>query len=123
MRRSGRGRVRGCLGLVALCGAFLIVILGLGVLRFHAARLAYHLDSLNLSIQRYAKEETALQQQLSTLVSPYKVYSYCKERLGMTKALTAETLTVRSSRGLAAKKETEVEKQGWRATLAWLLGE
>ncbi|MBQ9432683.1 MAG: hypothetical protein IJU26_00530, partial [Synergistaceae bacterium] len=33
------------------------LVIGLGILRFHAARLAYYLESVNQSIQRYSDEE------------------------------------------------------------------
>ena len=74
------------LGLIALCGIVLCAMLGLGVLRFHAARLAYQLNSINLSIQQYVNEETALKQELSALLAPINVYTYCKENLKMQKA-------------------------------------
>ena len=98
----------------------LFLTLTLGVLRFHVARLAYHLDMLNLSIKRYADEETLLRQELSALVAPIKIYSYCKERLGMQKVTVVETLPIqfRGSR-LVADRPPE---QGWRSPLAWLFG-
>ena len=42
----------------------------LGMLRFYSTRLAYHLEGLNLSIKRYADEETVLRQELSALIAP-----------------------------------------------------
>ena len=100
------------------------VIMGLGILRFHAARMAYYLDSLDLSIQRLSNEEAALKQEISALAAPIKIYSYCKEQLGMQKLAEAETLPVhlREAR-VARKKDAPQEKEGWRMRLAWLFGE
>ena len=98
------------------------LVIGLGILRFHAARLAYYLESVNQSIQKYSDEEVILRQELSALVAPIRIYSYCKESLGMQKVLKAETLPVRmrGERVLTAS-QTE-ESRGWRSGLAWLIG-
>ena len=125
MRRSaGRLFLRRGWGLILSFGLFLCVILGLGVLRFHAARKAYYLDALNLSIQQLSNEETALKQEISALAAPIKIYSYCKERLGMQKVADAETLAIHL-RGVqvAQKKDVPPEKEeGWHMRLAWLWG-
>lgn len=100
------------------------LVIGLGILRFHSARLAYYLESVNQSIQKYSEEEVVLRQELSALVAPIRIYSYCRESLGMQKVTKAETLPVRiRSEGLAAaRKDTPSGLQGWRSGLAWLFG-
>lgn len=105
-------------------GVIMGLVIGLGILRFHAARLAYYLESVNLSIQKYSDEEVILRQELSALVAPIRIYSYCKESLGMQKVLRAETISVRA-RGeslAASKKNVPQKRQGWRSSLAWLFG-
>ncbi|MBQ9564023.1 MAG: hypothetical protein IJU98_00415 [Synergistaceae bacterium] len=117
-------RKRGGLRLIAACGVFLFAFLGLCFLRFHAARLAYHLNSINLIIQQYANEETALRQELSAMISPVRVYTYCRESLNMQKTANAETLPVRSSRSVrVAATEPAPAPKGWTTSLAWLFGE
>ena len=100
------------------------LVIGLGILRFHAARLAYYLESVNQAIQRYSDEEVTLRQELSALVAPIRIYSYCKESLGMQKVMKAETMPVRMrGRDLTASRKKESENnKGWRSGLAWLLG-
>ena len=100
------------------------LVIGLGILRFHAARLAYYLESINQSIQKYSDEEVVLRQELSALVAPIRIYSYCKESLGMQKVTKAETLPIRMrNENLAAsQKNSPSQRQGWRSSLAWLLG-
>ena len=101
---------------------FLLVLFALGALRYQAARLAYRLDALNREIGRYSLEETALRQEFSGLVSPIKIYSYCKERLGMEKMQVAESLTVpMQERRFATDRGLEPVK-GWRTRFAWLFG-
>ena len=112
---------------IKFLAAFVIcvgLVIGLGILRFHSARLAYYLESVNQSIQRYSDEEVVLRQELSALVAPIRIYSYCRESLGMQKAEKAETLPVRvRNEGLAAaRKNTPSGLQGWRSGLAWLFG-
>lgn len=112
---------------IKFLAAFVIcvgLVIGLGILRFHASRLAYYLESVNQSIQRYSDEEVVLRQELSALVAPIRIYSYCRESLGMQKVVKAETLPVRvRSEGLAAaRKNTPSGLQGWRSGLAWLFG-
>ena len=101
------------------------LVIGLGILRFHAARLAYYLESVNQSIQKYSDEEVILRQELSALVAPIRIYSYCRESLGMQKVLKAETLPVRTRHtGLAVSRKTTTPSilTGWRSGLAWLFG-
>lgn len=105
-------------------GIIISLVIGLGVLRFHAARLAYYLESVNQSIQKYSDEEVVLRQELSALVAPIRIYSFCKESLGMQKVMKAETLPIRfRNDSLAASHNSEPSGlKGWRSGLAWLLG-
>ena len=98
------------------------LVIGLGILRFHAARLAYYLESVNQSIQKYSDEEVILRQELSALVAPIRIYSYCKESLGMQKVLKAETLPVRMRGERVLTASQNEESRGWRSGLAWLIG-
>ena len=133
--RLGRGKMRKInnknAGRLRLTFKFLIgfsivvgLVIGLGILRFHAARLAYYLESVNQSIQKYSDEEVILRQELSALVAPIRIYSYCKESLGMQKVLKAETLPVhvRGESLTASRSNSSSEIQGWRSSLAWLFG-
>ena len=112
---------------IKFLAAFIVcvgLVIGLGILRFHAARLAYYLESINQSIQNYSDEEVILRQELSALVAPIRIYSYCRESLGMQKVLKAETLPVRprTTSLAASRKNTPSVLQGWRSGLAWLFG-
>ena len=100
------------------------LVIGLGILRFHAARLAYYLESVNQSIQKYSDEEVLLRQELSALVAPIRIYSYCRESLGMRKVLKADTIPVRFKHTdfTASKKNNPSVLSGWRSGLAWLFG-
>ena len=101
----------------------LLVLLALGALRYEAGCLAYRLDNLNQAIGRYCLEETALRQELSGLVAPIRIYSYCKEQLGMEKVRVAETILVRPRDGALAVEGVSGPAKGWRSRVAWILGE
>ena len=124
MRKDSASRIKITIRFVLALGVVISLVIGLGILRFHAARLAYYLESVNQSIQKYSDEEVILRQELSALVAPIRIYSYCKENLGMHKVIKAETLPVRlkSSSLAASKSDTPSGLQGWRSSLAWLLG-
>ncbi len=124
MRKDNAKRLKITLNFVLGLGVVISLVIGLGILRFHAARLAYYLESVNQSIQKYSDEEVVLRQELSALVAPIRIYSYCKESLGMQKVVKAETLPVRMKTDTiaASKQETPSVLQGWRSSLAWLLG-
>lgn len=127
MRKSkqGNNRVKVTVRFVLALSLVAGLVVGLGILRFHAARLAYYLESINQSIQKYSDEEVVLRQELSALVAPIRVYSYCKENLGMQKVLRAETISVRTRNGeiTASRQDNKSSNGGWRSTLAWLLGQ
>lgn len=101
----------------------LTVLSMLGTLRYQAARLAYRLDNLNKAIGRYTLEETVLRQEFSGLVAPIRIYSYCKERLGMEKVRVAETLVVPARGGHFAAERVPEPTKGWRSRFAWIFGE
>ena len=124
MRKDSASRFGITIRFVLALGVVISLVIGLGILRFHAARLAYYLESVNQSIQKYSDEEVILRQELSALVAPIRIYSYCKENLGMQKVMKAETIPVRSrtSNFAASKSDTPSRLQGWRSSLAWLLG-
>ena len=124
MHKNDSKKIKTTLKFIAALGVITCLVIGLGILRFHAARLAYYLESVNQSIQKYSDEETILRQELSALVAPIRIYSYCKESLGMQKVLKAETLPIRSRIGVlnASKKNVPSKNQGWRSGLAWLFG-
>lgn len=100
-----------------IVAAFLVM---LGTLRFKLSQMAYRLDGINASIRRCSDEETSLRQELSALTAPIKVYSYCRDQLGMTKILTADSMPVRP-RGRTAP-ENGNEQDGWQGRLARLFG-
>lgn len=101
----------------------LTVLSMLGTLRYQAARLAYRLDNLNKAIGRYTLEETVLRQEFSGLVAPIRIYSYCKERLGMEKVRVAETLVVPVRGAYFAAERVPEPVKGWRSRFAWIFGE
>ena len=101
----------------------LLVLLALGALRYEVGCLAYRLDNLNRAIGRYSLEETALRQEFSGLVAPIRIYSYCKEQLGMEKVRVAETILVRPRGGDLTAESVSGSTKGWRARVAWILGE
>lgn len=101
----------------------LLVLLALGALRYEADCLAYRLDNVNRAIGRYSLEETALRQELSGLVAPIRIYSYCKEQLGMEKVRVAETILVRPRDGVLTAENVSGPAKGWRSRVAWILGE
>lgn len=124
MRKDSANRLRITARFVLCFGVLISLVIGLGILRFHAARLAYYLESVNQSIQKFSDEEVKLRQELSALLAPIRIYSYCKESLGMQKVLHAETLPVRlrNNNLVSSKSDTPSGLQGWRSSLAWLLG-
>ena len=124
MRKDNANRIKITLNFVLGLVVVISLVIGLGILRFHAARLAYYLESVNQSIQKYSDEDVSLRQELSALVAPIRIYSYCKESLGMQKVLKAETLPrrMRTDNFADSGNNLQSESGGWRSSLAWLLG-
>ena len=128
MRKNNSEKIKFTFKIVAALSLVVILTMGLGFLRFHAARLAYYLDTVNKSIQKYTDEEIVLRQELSGLLAPIRIYSYCKENLGMQKVLKAETLPVRRradaiARVNSRKDRNSKQELSWRSGLAWILGQ
>jgi hypothetical protein len=94
-------------------------IVGLGFFRFNAAQLEYRLSGIEKSIEHYSVEEIELKRTLSGLTSPIKIYSYCKDRLGMNMA--AQEL-VRVPGVLVAEAAAPVPQKGWRSNLFSFFG-
>ncbi|MBQ7594293.1 MAG: hypothetical protein IJU48_08060 [Synergistaceae bacterium] len=124
MRKNHSNRLTLTVKFALGLGVVICLVIGLGILRFHAARLAYYLESINQSIKTYSDEEVVLRQELSGLVAPIRIYSYCKESLGMQKVTKAETLPIRMRNETltASQNYSPSQRQSWRTALAWLLG-
>ena len=123
--------VKGLMTFIVTAAVFVGCVLGLGVLRFYSAKLAYYLDSLNVSVKRYADQEVLLKLELSALTAPVKIYSYCRETLGMEKVMTAEVLPMynRNNNNYLANNKINInnnksraEVPGWLKSFAWLFG-
>ena len=93
-------------------------IIGLGFFRFSASQLEYRLSGIERSIERYTAEEIELKQTLSGLTSPIKIYSYCKEQLGMTTG-KQEIVYVRHVRVADA---APAEPPKWRSSMFSFFG-
>ena len=106
--------VRGLMTFIITAAVFVGCVLGLGVLRFYSAKLAYYLDSLNVSVKRYADQEVLLKQELSALTAPIKIYSYCRETLGMEKVMTAENTLWLDNEPTVEDVLREFEKVNWQ---------
>ena len=94
-------------------------IVGLGYFRFNASQLEYRLSNIERSIERYSAEEIELKQTLSTLTSPIKIYSYCKDRLGMS---AAKQQTVRVPHVIVVNEAVPELQKGWRSSLFSFFG-
>ena len=95
------------------------VIIGLGFFRFNASQLEFRLSGIERSIARHAAEEIELRQTLSSLISPVKIYSYCKDRLGMQ---AAEQETVRLPHIFVADTSFPEPQKGWRSSMFAFFG-
>ncbi|MBQ6666209.1 MAG: hypothetical protein IJM68_11545, partial [Synergistaceae bacterium] len=73
MRKDSANKIRITVKFMLGLGIVISLVIGLGILRFHAARLAYYLESVNQSIQKYSDEEVVLRQELSALIAPIRI--------------------------------------------------
>ena len=103
----------------ALAALSFAVIVGLGFFRFYASQLEYRLNSIERGIERYAVEEVELKQALSGLTSPIKIYSYCKDQLGMS---VAKQEIVRMPYLLAADTSAPEPQKGLRSSIFSFFG-
>jgi len=102
---------------------FTIVILGiLGLFRFNAAQLELRLGRLERNITRYSIEETELRQILSGLTSPIRIYSFCREHLGMVAAGTQEVVHIQRVRMAASPAPQSESQRGWRYSMFAFFG-
>lgn len=106
--------------LFAVATVFFIAITVLGLFRFQASRLEYVLNSINKGIERYSAEEVELRQVFSGLSSPIKIYSYCKDMLGMEKVKGVEMVQV--DRVHVASVPASDAQKGWRSSLFSFFG-
>jgi cell division protein FtsL len=97
-----------------------LAIVGLAFFRFNASQLENRLGSIERSIERYSAEEVELKQILSGLTSPIKIYSYCKDQLGMS-AGKQELVRVPSAGNMAELPPVEPQK-GWRSSIFSFFG-
>ena len=95
------------------------LFMGLGVLRLYSFRLECKLNSVNRQIESYKANRIVLKHELSSLISPARIYGFSKQEMGMTFASNVRILRVEehllaeasfeSSPVVASKQENE----GW----------
>lgn len=109
---------------IALCIALgFISFMGLSVLRLYSFRLECRLNSLNDQIDSFRAQEVSLRQELSAILSPGRVYSFSKEKLGMTSVAEVKTLRVDGAFLAAAPEGSDLsgvveghegeQREGW----------
>lgn len=70
------------------------LFMGLGVLRLYSFRLECKLNSVNKQIESYKANRIVLKHELSSLVSPARIYGFSKQEMGMTFASNIRILRV-----------------------------
>lgn len=95
------------------------LFMGLGVLRLYSFRLECKLNSVNRQIESYKANRIVLKHELSSLVSPARIYGFSKKEMGMTYASNVRILRVeehlladasfQTSPAFASRQENE----GW----------
>ena len=114
--KQRRASSRPFITLVALSFA---MIIGLGFFRFSNSQLEHRLSSLDRSLERYTSEETELKRTLSSLTSPIRIYSHCKDKLGMT---AGRQDVVRVQRVNTAHTTPVEPQRGWRSSMLAFFG-
>ena len=116
--RSGKKRASP-MPFFALTALSFTIIVGLGYFRFSASQLEFRLSGIERSIERYTAEETELRQTLSSLTSPIRIYSYCKDRLGMS---VPRQEIVQLPRLLMVNVVAPEPQKGWRSSMFAFFG-
>lgn len=65
----------------------IIFFLSIAGLRFYASNLEQQVINLTRSTDEINAREMSLKQELAALVSPNRIYNYCKDVLGMKRAV------------------------------------
>jgi hypothetical protein len=103
-----------------LAGAALVfaAVAALGFFRFRAFQLEVLLNDINSRIEKYSLEEIEFRQVFAGLTSPIKVYSHCKEILGMSQPKLVEEVRAPSSKSAALP----APKKDWRSGVLSVFG-
>jgi cell division protein FtsL len=95
------------------------LFMGLGVLRLYSFRLECKLNSVNRQIESYKANRIVLKHELSSLVSPARIYGFSKKEMGMTYASNVRILRVEEHLLADVSSETSPafasrqENEGW----------
>jgi hypothetical protein len=98
---------------------FLILLAGLGVCRIYSSRLDYVLSEISRKIEARSTEEMELWQAFSGLTSPIKVYSYCKDKLGMGSPKNVQVIRVQGPKIAVVPPPNP---KGWRSQMLSFFG-
>jgi hypothetical protein len=104
---------------VAVVGIFLSLLVVLGGFRFYSFSLESLLSEINRKIEAHSLEEMELWQAFSSLTSPIKVYSYCKDMLGMDSPQKVEVVRVQRPRVAVVPAPSP---KGWRSGVLSFFG-
>ncbi len=95
------------------------LFMGLGVLRLYSFRLECRLNAVNRQIESYKAHRIVLKHELSSLLSPARLYGFSKQEMGMTFASNVRVLRVEENLFAGAMPEgvpvaaSSQENEGW----------
>jgi hypothetical protein len=96
------------------------LLIALGGVRSYSSHLEALLGGLNREIEARSQEEMELWQLFSSLTSPIKVYSYCRDKLGMDNPKNVKVVRVPDSSRVAAAPDPN--PRGWRSGVLSFFG-
>jgi hypothetical protein len=104
---------------IALAGVILGSLAVLEGFRGYSSRLESLLSEINRKIEVHSAEEMELWQVYSGLTSPIKIYSYCKDKLGMDSPKNVEIVRVGGPRVAVTPSPNP---KGWRSSVLSFFG-
>ena len=108
-----------CPYIIILTICIFALFMGLGILRLYSFRLECRLNSINRQIESYQAHRIVLKHELSSLLSPGRIYGFSKQELGMTYASNVRILKVEeqffADRSIKGRPESipKEETEGW----------
>ncbi len=96
------------------------LFMGLGVLRLYSFRLECKLNSVNRQIESFKANRIVLKHELSSLVSPARIYGFSKKEMGMTYASNVRILRVEEHLLADVSSETSPAFASRQENESWL---
>ncbi len=108
---------------VVAFGLLVAFSMALGGLRLHCLNVEHRISEISMRIEATRDQNAVLEERLSALLSPARIYTFARNQLGMTNVKTVEVIRMQGNGGIPRSRVAEGNPDRRRVRSSLLLSQ